>query len=147
MTRVNCAIPVKYLTDEHLIAEHCELEMLPYFHQKAIESGSIRDIPEKFTLGKGHILFFVNKMGFVRKRYRMVHKECKRRGFGVQNREDKWKGISEKYMNDYNPTPEARKILLERIIERISNSPKKNFRYMGENISKEEAIEKLKQLN
>lgn len=56
MTRINSAIPVKNLTDEHLLAEHREIKRLPYFLSKAIQSGSINNIPEKFTLGKGHVL-------------------------------------------------------------------------------------------
>lgn len=48
MTRVNCAIPVKDLTDEHLIAEHCELEMLPYFHKASLRSGGIKKIPKNY---------------------------------------------------------------------------------------------------
>ena len=29
--RINCGIPVENLTDEHLMAEHREIKMLPYF--------------------------------------------------------------------------------------------------------------------
>ena len=46
MTRINSAIPVKCLTDEHLLAEHREIKRLPYCLRKAIVSGSIDKIPE-----------------------------------------------------------------------------------------------------
>ena len=49
MTRINSAIHVKCLTDEHLLAEHREIKRLPYCLRKAIVSGSIYKIPVKFT--------------------------------------------------------------------------------------------------
>ena len=55
MTRINSAIPVKCLTDEHLLAEHREIKRLPYNLQKSIKSGSIKRIPNKFTLRRLNI--------------------------------------------------------------------------------------------
>ncbi len=62
MTRINIGVNVKCLTDEHLLAEHREIKRLPYCLDKAIKLGSINKIPDKFTLGKGHALFFLDKM-------------------------------------------------------------------------------------
>lgn len=39
MTRINSAINVKYLTDEHLLAEHREIKRMPYCLNIAIRSG------------------------------------------------------------------------------------------------------------
>lgn len=145
MTRINCAIPVEYLTDEHLLAEHREISRLPYNVSEAIRSGSIKTkVPSKFTLNKGHILFFVNKNKFTLNRYKAVREECKRRGFNVTDYESNWDTEGcKKYMNDYIPTQEAKEILFERIELRINNSPKKYWHYWGERVSKEKAIEIL----
>lgn len=144
MTRINCAIPVKFLTDEHLLAEHRELERMPWYHEMSLKSGSISKVPSKFTLGKGHVLFFVNKMGFVLNRYKEVHLECLRRNFSVIDRSYKWDNIDKKYMNDYSPTKDDYNLLVERLSERIKDSKKVNFRYFGNNINKNEAIKLLK---
>lgn len=115
MTRINSAIPVKNLTDEHLLAEHREIKRLPYCLAVALESGSVKHIPEKFTLGKSHVLFFLNKMWFTYWRYR-----------------------------EYEPTEEERNLLIERITYRILNSKKKTWHYYGKPITKEKAVELLK---
>lgn len=145
MTRINCAIPVEYLTDEHLLAEHREISRLPYNVSEAIRSGSIKTkVPSKFTLNRGHILFFVDKNKFTLNRYKAVREECKRRGFNVTDYESNWDTEGcKKYMNDYTLTQEAKEILFERIELRINNSPKKYWHYWGERVSKEKAIEIL----
>ena len=85
MTRINSAIPVRCLTDEHLLAEHREIKRLPYCFERAVKSGSIGKIPDKFALGSGHVLFFLDKFGFVRNRYVEIYEECKRRKFNVED--------------------------------------------------------------
>lgn len=144
MTRINSAIHVRCLTDEHLLAEHREIKRLPYSLQKAIKSGSIKRIPEKFVLGRGHVTFFLDKMSFARHRYREIHTECHLRHFHVEDYEENFVyGIDDEYQNDYKPTEEERRLLVERITERIKNSNKKMWHYNGEPISKERAIRLL----
>ena len=143
MTRINAGIPVRCLTDEHLLAEHRELKRLPWCLENAIESGSINHIPGKFTLGKGHVLFFMDKMGFTLARYCEVHGECKRRGFNVQSYWHNWDNVPAMYANAYSPTEECVKELLLRIDERIAGSKKTTWHYCGKPISKEEAIKVL----
>jgi len=144
MTRINSAIHVRCLTDEHLLAEHREIKRLPYCLQKAIKSGSINNIPEKFVLGRGHVTFFLDKMEFARQRYRAIHTECHLRHFWVEDYEDNFVyGVPDEYQNDYQPTDEERRLLVERITERIMNSPKKMWHYNGDPISKERAIRLL----
>jgi hypothetical protein len=144
MTRINSAIPVKCLTDEHLLAEHREIKRLPYCLRKAIVSGSIDKIPGKFTLGKGHVLFFLDKMSFVLGRYSEIYYELIHRGFDVQDYSDNWKGIDSKYFNKHNCTLEEKKLLIDRISDRIMNSKKKCWHYYGKTISKEDAVGLLK---
>lgn len=111
---------------------------------KAIVSGSINKIPVKFTLGKGHVLFFLDKMSFVLGRYYEIYYELIHRGFDVQDYSDNWKGIDAKYFNKYNYTLDEKKLLIDRISDRIINSKKKCWHYYGKTISKEEAVELLK---
>ena len=112
MTRINSAIPVKCLTDEHLLAEHREIKRLPYCLKKAIISGSINKITAKFTLGKCHVLFFLDKMSFVLGRYSEIYYELIHRGFDVQDYSDNWKGIDSKYFNNHNCNLEEKNCLL-----------------------------------
>lgn len=147
MTRINSAIPVENLTDEHLIAEHLEISRLPGCLLRAIKSGSVNKIPKEFTLGEGHVTFFIDKSGFTKKRFIEIHNECLKRGFNVQDYSNSWDVCDDIYMNDYKPTKKEYNILLDRIEERIINSPKKYFHYNHERISKELAIKIIKNGN
>lgn len=61
MTRINLGVPVRNLTDEHLLAEHREIKRIPNAYLVALRSGSIDKVPKKFCLGRGHVLFFIDK--------------------------------------------------------------------------------------
>ena len=144
MSRINSAIPLEFLTDEHLLAEHREIKRLPYCLSRAIISGSINKIPLSFTLGPGHILFFLNKMQFTHFRYLRLHEECLRRGFSVLNYSENWAPwIGTEYYNTYEPGKEEFILLRERIIERIMGSSKEFWHYRGERISKVDACNLL----
>ena len=113
MTRINAGIPPSQLSDKHLLAEHREIKRVP----NSVKSGRavIKDIPENFTLGKGHVKFFYDKLLYLLNRYREIHDECIRRGFNVQYYGAAWCDIRDDLMNDYTPTEEARNLILERI--------------------------------
>lgn len=140
MTRINSAIPVRCLTDEHLLAEHREIKRLPFCLRKAMESGSIRRIPEKFVLGKGHVTFFLDKMMFTLDRYKCIHKECKRRGMETTDYHQNWLAVPTSHMRDYTPTQEEWQLLIDRITDRIMHSTKRTWHYFGKAISKEDAV-------
>ncbi len=141
--RINVEIDVKKLTDEHLLAEHREIMMLPSFLKRALKSGSINHIPKELNLGKGYITFFINKFKYVSLRYKQVHEECIRRGFNVQDHCDELLSIPSDYNNFYAPTDREQSILENRIISRIKTSPKKYFHYEHNKITKDEAINLL----
>ena len=117
MTRINAGIPPKELTDKHLIAEHREIKRIPnnVFKGKYNPDG----IPEKFTLGKGHVKFFYNKLGYLYLRYIELYDECLLRGFNVQFYGSAWNDLPQELMNDYEPTPEAIELIKNRIKERL----------------------------
>lgn len=143
MTRINSAIPIHCLTDEHLLAEHREIKRLPYCLEQAIKSGSINHIPDKFTLGKGHVLFFLNKQDFILARYGKIYLECLKRNLKVQNYTSNWNNIPKQYRFGYKPTVEEYGLLFGRIIKRIIESTKDHFHYYGKPITKEKAIDLL----
>lgn len=144
MTRINSAIPVHRLTDEHLLAEHREIKRLPYCLKKSIEVGTINDVPDKFTLGKGHVKFFLDKQWFLLSRYYSIFFELKRRGFNSTDFSYNWNDLTNgKYWNWYEPTTEEAILLKERISDRIMNSKKKCWHYYKKEIGKEEAINLL----
>ena len=143
MTRINSAINVRRLTDEHLLAEHREIKRMPYCLGKAIASGFVKRIPEKFTLGKGHVLFFLDKMEFVRQRYCDIYTECIQRGFSVEWYHNNFVGLPREYSGNYAPTDEERQLLIERITERIMQSKKKAWHHFGKEITKEQAVKML----
>lgn len=144
MTRINSAIPVIKLTDEHLLAEHREIKRLPANFVKSLESGALKRIPEEFCLGKGHVIFFLDKARFTLDRYRLIREECLRRGFNVPDYSENWKLVSLKSCwKSHIPTEKEKVLLIQRISEKIKGSPKACFHYERRPVTKEEAAKIL----
>ncbi len=82
MTRINIGVPPTTLTNKHLMAEHRELKRIP----NVVSRGryNLKTAPPEFTLGKGHVSFFYNKLGYLFKRYEELYTECRARGMNVQ---------------------------------------------------------------
>lgn len=141
MTRINSGIPVKNLTDEHLLAEHREIKRMPYY-VKRILKGEIKkpDIPPSICLGKGHVKFFVDKGEFTLNRYLEIKRECENRNYTITDFSSNWKDLPQDYMKTYEPSEVDRVLLMDRIEERIFGSKLASFHYRGQVISKEEAI-------
>lgn len=124
MVRVNVGISPGILMDEHLIAENVELQMLLKF----IEKHPTGYIPEKFTLGKGHMSFFRNKAHYIIKKLIDVQQEMNKRKINVNKN---WYEIMNNLkipdwnFEDYDPTDDDRKIVLKRIVERVQNPLRK----------------------
>jgi deoxyribonuclease (pyrimidine dimer) len=124
MTRINIGIPPKKLSDQHLLAEHREIKRLVNWDKKSIIN--------KFTLGKGHVLFFSDKHLYIYNRYCELYDECLKRGFKVTNYKVNWEGL--RYKNDYNPSNDDIKIIKERLSDRIENA-KCSLTYYKEKVS------------
>lgn len=118
MTRINVGYPVAKLTGKHLIAEHREIKRIP----NTIRTGRavIKDIPPVFTLGKGHVRFFYNKLGYLLERYQEIHAECLARGYNVQDYTSAWQGIPEHLMGSYKATDQDKKLIVDRINSKLS---------------------------
>lgn len=125
MTRINL-IPIEELSDQHLLAEMRELPRI-FSHVK--KYGISKNIPEKFCLGKGHVIFFTNKLEFLSNRYISLIKEWEIRGFNwnynyqyfLYHNKDV---IKSKLQIKWNPTIEEIELSRQRIEEKIKQKPK-----------------------
>lgn len=143
MTRINSAINVTLLSDEHLLAEHREIKRLPACYEKSLKSGSIKRIPRNFCLGAGHVTFFFDKGLFTLKRYIELRNECIRRNFNVTDYSNNWNVYNKQHFLDYEVTTTEKKLLINRIRDNILNSNKQSFHYYGAALSKTKIIELL----
>jgi deoxyribonuclease (pyrimidine dimer) len=116
MTRINVGIPVKKLTKAHVIAEHREIKRIP----NCIVKGryNMKGQPEEFTLGTGHVKFFYDKCGYLKKRYEELYARCIELNVNATYFGDAWDDVPKEFMGDYTPTDRDREILIERLIER-----------------------------
>ena len=119
MTRINVGIPPKELSNKHLIAEHRELKRIP----NVVARGrcNLKNIPTEFSLGKGHVSFFYDKLGYLKERYVDLYNECIARDFNVQSYLMSWDSIPAELMNGYTPTENDVRIIRERIADRLAN--------------------------
>ena len=130
MTRVN-VVPPQLLLDQHLRAELREIPRVVTLARHCAK------IPQKYTLGTGHVTFFYDKLWYILKRIIALDIECKQRGF---------KGLEMAYLaqitesvyssgfnKDWEPTEEDVKLNMSRIIERYCEKPS-FYLMLGKNI-------------
>ena len=118
MTRINVGIPPAELTGKHLIAEHREIKRIPNCVAKG--KYNMEGIPDKFKLGTGHVKFFYNKLLYLKNRYLKLYAECIKRDFNVQNYIKAWDNVPKELMGDYQPTKNDKKIIEQRIKEKLN---------------------------
>lgn len=115
MTRINVGIHPRELPDKLLLAEHREITRIP----NAVTNGKakIQNIPQRFTLGTGHVKFFYCRLGYLSQRYSSLFNECQRRGFQVTDKSTAFSltDATRDLFGEYTETQEDRRILLERI--------------------------------
>jgi len=130
MTRISVGVRAIELCDAHLIKERVELLRIP----NAIRTGKavLKDIPRQFTLGKGHVKFFYDKIGYLHKRYSELTAECIERDFKITDFSDSFKDIPQSLWNNYEETQRDRDIVAQRVNERLSGM--KNLKYNRESI-------------
>lgn len=123
MTRINC-IPPQELTDKHLFAEWREMPRLVGNLNKSLHRKSkpftAEEIPDTYTLGKGHVKFFYNKFTWLHERHQNLTKELLKRNFNLGRTDsDIFLEVPEEYKNNWQPTEAAMRINRERIRERL----------------------------
>lgn len=79
MTRINVVHP-SILTRQHLLAEWHEIGRIITLAEAGVNPN---EIPERYTLGKGHMKFFVDKLGYITLRMGWLAKEMRLRGYTV----------------------------------------------------------------
>ncbi len=113
MVRINLIHP-RHLTDQHLIAEYNEILMLLSY----VKRYPSKDRVERFTLGKGHMRFFKDKLLYIKKRHDALREEMLARGY----RANKVVDLSiypKELINDWEPTNDDLAVIKERITEKI----------------------------
>lgn len=130
MTRINLVDPSK-LADQHLFAEWREIKMVPAALRRSLKTRAISDIlagiPTRYTLNKGHVTFFFNKLLFLYDRYCDLTEELGDRGYKLTHHDMNFvffRDIPEIFRtHNWEPNSEDKNINIERILLRISEKP------------------------
>ena len=136
MTRINVIDPSQ-LTDQHLMAEYRELPMVAGSLRRSLRSSKgLPAIPGTYTLNKGHVTFFFNKGGWLKKRYYALVLELLERGYQLdaRRRADFDTFENNGLAGDWQADQAALEINRERIRERILAKPDW-YRYKGQKIN------------
>lgn len=123
--RCNVGVDPRLLVDQHLVAESTELKMVPGMMRYRIDmEQKFGKPPESFRLGKGHVLFFTDKLCYLAERLCCINEEMKRRGFkpGYPDYIDPYE-FGDEYSNNWSPTIEDSNLIRERIVEKILAKP------------------------
>lgn len=123
MTRIN-VVPVKELKRQHLIAEYRELPRVFSIARKRADRtwpAPILGVPEEYTLGRGHVLFFIQQLTFLLIRYQLLIDEMRARGYQCRPVPlDRLAADIPAYMfGNYKPTRKALALNRARIKERL----------------------------
>lgn len=128
MTRINAGVAPRELHRRHLIAEYREIPMVPAALRRSLRTKTpdavLRRIPQDFTLNKGHVTFFFDKLAYLQGRYSDIKDEMRRRGFVPDgHRPSGFHDIPIIFYGLWQETPEARNLILERIAQRQAEKP------------------------
>lgn len=142
MTRINADFDTTKLLDQHLMAEYRELPMVYAALRRSLHSKSIntviRSIPEQFTLNRGHVTFFYDKLKFLDARYAKLIAELKTRGYQLDDqRQYNVNEFATPFVNDWEMSQVDKRVIAERMFERYSAKPDW-YRYMGKRVTKDE---------
>jgi len=140
MVRINLINP-KFLADQHLIAEYNEILMLLGYVKKNPKL-DLAQVPKRYKLGKGHILFFKNKLKYLKNRFDIIKKEMKKRGFSGKIQIN-LNIFNKKLLNNWKSNSSDKAIIKKRLIKKINLKPK-YYRYYGDKKSKEFFIKMIK---
>lgn len=126
MVRINLIEPIK-LADQHLVAEYDEILMLTAYIKKY---PSTENIPPSYCLGKGHMSFFKDKVGYLKKRHEILKVEMRKRGFQT-NKTIRLSDFGRNNKGDWQPTKADIKVITERITSKLKLKPT-YYRYYSE---------------
>lgn len=138
MVRINIINP-KYLADQHLVAEYLEIIMLVSHTRK---HPNVKNQPDSYCLGKGHINFFKNKLLYLKERHELLKKEMKKRGFKT-NKTLSLKNIPKNLKNNWKPKPKDKTIIKQRLIQKLKLKPT-FYKYYKQKRTKKYLLELIK---
>ena len=132
MTRINSGVEPWELCDQHLVAEYKEITRVQTLLCNKLKSQTpqeiLSEIPKTFTLGTGHVKFFLDKQYYLYVRFHNLKAEMVRRGFNAKiNYEIKiskeyldhfWDGVSNFFNIDL-----AREKIIVRLLQRGPKKP------------------------
>lgn len=127
MVRINL-LPPRALADQHLVAEYDEILMLLGYVRRYPSHGPA--IPPTYRLGKGHILFFKDKLLYLKKRHELLKAEMRKRGF-VPTVTIDLDEFPPALRRDWRPKEDDFAIIRARIAEKLKKKPEW-YRYYGE---------------
>jgi deoxyribonuclease (pyrimidine dimer) len=80
--------------------------------------------PLKYTMGRGHMLFFYSRLRWCLNRQKLLIEECLRRGFKIvhTNPDNLIEGIPEEWCGDWTADLDAVCVNMKRILERENAS-------------------------
>lgn len=141
--RCNVGINPLYLSDQHLIAESVELTMIVgYLKRVNFEPRS--EVPSNFVLGKGHIVFFSDKLLYIKNRLEIINREMVRRTF-KPNTYINLDEIPAHLHNDWKPSAKDTVLVRARIEEKINAKETPMFwRYVGCYLDTNVLIDRMK---
>ncbi|OXE37524.1 MAG: endonuclease V [Phenylobacterium zucineum] len=122
MTRIN-VVPPAELHSKHLVAEYRELPrvfaLVRAAHERGERPGTI-NAPARYTLGRGHVKFFYDKLGWLTRRQKALIDEMIARGYKPTflTPEDLSRDIDRVWLNEWTPDVEALMLNRQRIEER-----------------------------
>lgn len=133
MTRINI-VPPSELMDQHLVAEYREIFMILPALKRSLNSKNGFDknrIPKRYTLDKGHMMFFYDKGLYLDYRYNLIRNEMLIRGMNPdKNRIFPSNNWPLEYYNDWTPEEDDYIIIRKRLEQRIAEKPNW-YRYYG----------------
>ena len=128
MTRINADIDPSLLERRHLVAELREIAMVPASLKRSLRTltpeSILPRIPKEFTLNDGHVLFFYDKIEFLRGRFKRLCEEMENRDYHPDwSREVVFNGFDDCWNNDWEATDKDNQIVWDRIGIRIQEKP------------------------
>lgn len=125
MTRINC-VPPSELSRQHLVAEYRELPRLFGLARRAAARGESPEDPRnprQYTLGKGHVRFFYNKLRWLATRQESLIIEMRSRGYNPSFTEPPdLSCMDPAWLGDWEPSSAALALNRSRIAERLKKS-------------------------
>lgn len=84
----------------------------------------LKSIPNSFTLNRGHVTFFYDKMLYLKKRFFSLCEEMENRGYRYDvSRGEVFDGFDSVFMRDWEPSESDNDVVRERISLRIQQKP------------------------